>query len=73
MSDVKLARLRMQHLFTQADVAKACDVSQSAVSLWECGRSRPCRKHIKRLAKLYKCSADDIASAVDFTVKNHAY
>lgn len=45
---------------TQADVAKALDVDQSAVSYWETGASKPCRKYRVKLAELYGCTVDEL-------------
>lgn len=36
------------------------DVDQTAVSYWESGKTKPLKKHRKRLAKLYGCTVDDL-------------
>lgn len=45
---------------TQADVAKALKVDQTAVSQWETGASMPRISNLFRLAQLYGCSVDDL-------------
>lgn len=44
----------------QVDVAKKLDVTQSAVSRWESGASKPLMKYRKKLARLYGCTADEL-------------
>lgn len=44
----------------QEDVAKKLDVTQSAVSRWESGASKPLMKYRKRLARLYGCAVDEL-------------
>lgn len=44
----------------QVDVAKKMNVDQAAVSLWETGKTTPSRKYRKKLAKLYRCSVEDL-------------
>lgn len=44
---------RKRARLSQADVAKIMNVDQSAVSLWENGVNRPCRKYWAKLAKVY--------------------
>lgn len=58
-----MKELRRSAGLHQGDVAKKLDVTQSAVSRWECGSSKPCRKYHAKLAKLYKCTVDDIIEA----------
>lgn len=49
----------------QEDVARLIDVDQTAVSYWESGKTRPLKKHRKRLAKLYGCSVDELMADTD--------
>lgn len=44
----------------QEDVAKKLHVDQGAVSYWESGKTKPCKKHQLKLAKLYKCTTDEL-------------
>lgn len=55
-----LREYRKKARLSQADVAKIMNVDQSAVSLWENGVNRPCRKYWAKLAKIYGVSVDDL-------------
>lgn len=46
---------------TQQAVASALGIHQSAVSLWEQGKTAPRFSVLRKLAALYKCSIDDLA------------
>lgn len=45
---------------TQAEVAKTVGVDQSAVSLWERGKTSPRAALLPELARLYGCTVDDL-------------
>ena len=45
---------------TQAQVAKALGVDQSAVCWWETGKNFPRAVMLARMAKLYGCTVDDL-------------
>lgn len=45
---------------TQTEVAKMLGVSQSTVSMWESGESKPRTEKLVALARLYKCTVDDL-------------
>lgn len=45
---------------TQRDLAVAIGVDQSAVSLWEIGKTRPRAKLLLRLAEILGCSVDEL-------------
>lgn len=47
------------------DVAKKLDVTIAAVSNWECGHNKIMRKHQKKLAKLYKCTVEELMEETD--------
>jgi len=55
---VILRQLRQQRGLTQAQLADALQVHQTAVSQWECGRTYPDRETIIKLAAFYRVSAD---------------
>lgn len=48
----------------QEDVAHRLSVDQTAVSKWENGVNPPLLKYRKKLAKMYKCSVEDITSSI---------
>lgn len=46
--------------YSQNDVAKQMHVDQSAVSLWESGKSLPSSARLPQLAALYGCPIEDL-------------
>lgn len=55
-----LKELREAKGMTQHDVARKLDVTDVAISRWECGRSNPMSKNRDRLADLYGVSRKSI-------------
>lgn len=55
-----LKELREARGMSQHDVAVKLDVTDVAVSRWECGRSNPLRKYRERLAKIYGVSVETV-------------
>lgn len=53
-----LKQLRKEKGLSQAQLANELRVHQTAVSQWECGRTRPDRDTIVRLAAFYRVSTD---------------
>lgn len=49
--------------YTQGEVAKALNITDSAVNQWESGKTRPRAGLLVRLAKLYNCTIDDLLCA----------
>ena len=62
---MNLRELRLKAGLTQAEVAKELNVNQSAVHLWETGRTRIARKHHENLAKLYKVTVSELFAGGD--------
>ena len=56
----RLRNLRIEKGVTTTDVAKACDISPQAISMYECGERIP-RDEVKiKLAKYYKKTVGSI-------------
>ena len=55
-----LAGFRVTAGLTQEEVASALNITQTAVSQWECGRVKPTIDKIPLLAKLYNVAQEDI-------------
>ncbi len=55
-----LKELRESKGMSQHDVALKLDVTDVAVSRWECGRSNPLRKYRERLAAIYNVPIEAI-------------
>lgn len=57
-----LKELRESRGMSQHDVAVKLDVTDVAVSRWECGRSNPLRKYRERMADIFGVSPEIINS-----------
>lgn len=55
-----LKELRESKGLSQHDVALKLDVTDVAISRWECGRSNPLRKYRERMASLYGVTVEQI-------------
>lgn len=58
-----IKELRIAAGMTQAQLAKKMNVDQSAVSLWESGKTAPMRKLHKKLAKVLGCTVEELLRA----------
>lgn len=59
---MNIRNLRLAAGLTQKQLAKKMNVDQSAVSLWESGKSNPQKKIHKKLAKVLGCTVDELLS-----------
>ena len=57
---MSLARARKKAGLSQRDVAQELNITDSAVCQWETGLTHPRMKYMKRLAKLYGTTVDDL-------------
>ena len=46
----------------QEDIARALDIDRSTVAKWETGKSLPRAEMLVRLAKVLRCSIDELMS-----------
>jgi DNA-binding XRE family transcriptional regulator len=59
--DNNFRRLRIESGFaTQEQAAKALGISRSAIAKWELGQQLPGIKKLKEVARVYKCSVDNL-------------
>jgi len=58
-----LAEMRKERGFTQDQLCKKLRVDQTTISTWECGIRKPLAKNIKKLAKVFGCSQEEIIAA----------
>lgn len=65
MNGQKIKVLRVQAGMTQTALAKALGVSQQAVGQWETGDGLPRAELLPKLAKLLKCTIDDLFDLSD--------
>lgn len=56
----RMRRKRLKSGLSIMAVAKELKVSRIAVYLWESGQTLPTAKHLKELAKLYRCTMDEL-------------
>ncbi len=57
-----LKTLRKQAKMTQAQVAKAIEISQQGYAYWEQGKKRPSHDNLVKIAKLFNVSVDTLVS-----------
>ena len=55
-----LKTLRKQAKMTQAQVAKAIEISQQGYAYWEQGKKRPSHDNLVKIAKLFNVSVDTL-------------
>lgn len=55
----KIKAIRKSRGMTQKEVADALGLDQSAVALWELGRTEPSTHNLRRLADILGCSPGD--------------
>ena len=60
----KLKELRMQHHYSQKEVAHKLDISPSIVSGYETGERTPSTEILLALSYLYQCSTDYLLGKV---------
>ena len=63
-----LRQLRESHLLTQTDVASYCSVNVATVSNWERGEQEPRIPQKRKLAELFKVSAQEIQQVIEETM-----
>lgn len=61
-NDSLIARLRMDHGLTQAQLAELVGCHPRHISRWENRSQRPGSRYLARLAAALECSVDDILS-----------
>ena len=59
---MQIEALRKIRGLTQAELAKRIGVDQTAVHMWEAGKTTPRLPHLKLLARELDCSLDDLVS-----------
>ena len=57
---MKVREYREKAGMTQAQLAKKMNIDQSAVSLWENGKTSPLRKYRKKLAKVLGVTLEEL-------------
>ena len=58
-----LSELRKEKGITQKDLAEALNISDKAISRWECGTSRPTLEMMFQISKYFKISYNDLITA----------
>lgn len=62
-----LKELRTRTGLRQADVAKRLGVTIIAISNWELGKNNILAKYKKKLARLYRCTLEELDEAIEAT------
>lgn len=56
----RLKELRLKRGLTQDELAKLLSVNRTTVTLWETGVNHPRASMLVRLAKILRCTVDDL-------------
>ena len=56
----KIKELRIEHNFTQIQMAKKLDMSRTGYASWEQGLSEPSSSDLKKLCVIFNISADEL-------------
>lgn len=59
---MRIASRRKEFNLSQNDLAKMLGVDQTAVHNWETGKNMPRAKMLPRIAKILKCTVDELLS-----------
>lgn len=51
-------------MLTQAELAEQVGASETAISHWESGRKRPRASNIRKLAKVFEVSPQEVLAAI---------
>lgn len=60
MVGANIKKFRISLNLTQSDVAEYCEVDRATVSKWETGEFYPRTSKLLKIAKLLKCSVNDL-------------
>lgn len=63
----KLKSLRNENAITQAELAKALNVTRSAVALWETDKTDPDISNLITIAKYFSITVDELLGVEDIT------
>ena len=61
----RIKELRLERDLSQMQLAKACNISQSAIAKWELGKTEPTASAIIVLAEFFNESADYLLGLTD--------
>ena len=61
----RIKELRIERSLSQMQLAKACNISQSAIAKWELGKTEPTASAIIVLAEFFNESADYLLGLTD--------
>lgn len=62
---MKLFSLRKNRNLSQAELAEAIGVDQTAVHLWESGKTKPRIENLMKLASYFNVSVDELLATDD--------
>ena len=58
--NINIKSFRLKALLSQCELAEKLEVNQSAVSHWEKGDTKPCKKYIEKMCTIFGCTAGDL-------------
>lgn len=63
---------RERTLLSQGELAKACGVNRQTIYHWESGLWRPKPEHQRKLVEIFRCTSDELLTALRETKQKRA-
>lgn len=64
MLNINIKSFRIKANLLQSELAERLEVNQSAVSHWENGDTKPCKKYVEKMCVLFGCTVDELMGDV---------
>lgn len=61
---VAIRKYRKRMHWTQAFLAEKCNVAKTTVSMWETGDRKPDIIMLKKIARIFNCTTDDLLEPI---------
>lgn len=58
--NINIKFFRLKALISQKELAEKLEINQSAVSHWERGDTKPCKKYVNKMCALFECTPEEL-------------